>query len=65
MGKERPNYANQRRGKENESAAIFFLRCVTTTCRAVDRSHRQFLSQPHFDFAGLDSGHYSRLPRRQ
>ncbi len=45
-----------------ESAAIFLLRGVAAARGAYDWSHRQFFSQPHFDFARMDSRSHSRLP---
>src|SRR5438552_6319556 len=51
--------------KRDESAAIFFLRGFSATGSADDRSHREFLSKPHFDVTRLDSGGHSRVSRRE
>jgi hypothetical protein len=47
--------------------ALRYFFCVVLPPLAVLLTGRiaSFLSQPHFDFAGLDSGRYSRLPGRQ
>ncbi len=48
--------------QKDESATLFLLRGSAAPCGAYDRPHCQFLPQPHFDFARLDSRNHSRVP---
>ena len=47
----------------NESATIFFLRGFSAASGAYDGADREFLSQSHFDVAGLDPGSHSSVSR--
>ena len=49
----------------DESAAIFFLRGISAAGSADDRTHREFLSQHHFDVARLDTGSHPCVSRRE
>ena len=63
--RERKEDEDRGRGRSDESAAIFFLRGFSAAGSADDRTHREFLSQHHFDVARLDTGSHPCVSRRE
>src|SRR5262249_30987886 len=55
----------ERESPWDESSGMFFLVCFPAAGSAHDGAHREFLPQPDFDVARLDTGSHSCMSRRE